>query len=310
MGSTSLFDKRLVFVTGKGGVGKTTVAAALGLAAARQGKRVVVCEVARADRMSRVFRAEGVGYRETELSEGLWAMSVDPEHALEEYLRDQLHSGTLTRLLMRSNIFTYLTAAAPGVRELVTIGKVWELAQLQRRRRQDSPFDMVVVDAPPTGHGLGLLRAPRTFRDIARVGPIHRQAGHIDEFVTNPRRTAVLVVALPEEMPVNETLEFGERLKAEMGMGIHAILVNAVYPTRFTREEAGVLESASANGTVGAALRAAVREHRIARSQLGQVTRLRDEAPSPVRTLPYLFAPEIGLPEIRGLARNLVKAKL
>jgi anion-transporting ArsA/GET3 family ATPase len=133
-----LLDKRLVFVTGKGGVGKTTVAAAIGLAAARRGKRTIVCEVARQERMSRAFRHEGVGWSETELADNLYAISIDPQQSLEEYLEDQIGSRRLAHLLFRNRIFEYFAAAAPGVRELVTIGKVWELAQLERRRSRGS----------------------------------------------------------------------------------------------------------------------------------------------------------------------------
>src|SRR5205823_11982603 len=152
-------------------------------AAARRGKRTIVCEVARQERMSRAFRREGVGWSETELAERLYAISIDPQASLEEYLEDQIGSRRLAHLLFRNRIFEYFTAAAPGVRELVTIGKVWELAQLERRRSGDTPYDLVIVDAPASGHGLATLRAPRTFRDMARVGTITRQAGRIDSFI-------------------------------------------------------------------------------------------------------------------------------
>src|SRR3954454_22949262 len=198
-----LFDKRLVVVTGKGGVGRTTVAAALGLAAARQGKRTMVAEVAQQERMSRAFRREGVGYSETELADNFWAMSVDPQHALDEYLTQQV-GGALGNVLFHNRIFEYFVAAAPGVRELTTIGKVWELAQLERRSKA-APYDLVIVDAPASGHGLGMLRSPRTFGEIARVGPIRRRADAIHGFLTDRSRTGVVSVALPQEMPVNET---------------------------------------------------------------------------------------------------------
>lgn len=302
-----LLDKRLVFVAGKGGVGKTTVAAALGMAAARRGKRTIVCEVSEQERMSRAFRREGIGFEEAELVEDLYAISVDPEKALEEYVQFQLPSRALASVLNRSQIFQYLTAAAPGMRELVSMGKVWELAQLERVRAGAAPYDLVIVDSPATGHGLALMRAPRTFRDIARMGPIHRQAGKIHSFVSDPRTTGVLAVALPEEMPVTETLELRDRLQAEMGMDMDAVVVNGLYPERFSGADAERI--AAMDGQVSpelrAALEAALFEHRRARAQRSQLRRLRRAADGPVATLPYLFEPELGLDQFERLSREL-----
>jgi anion-transporting ArsA/GET3 family ATPase len=304
-------DKRLVFVTGKGGVGKTTVAAALGLAAARQGKRTIVCEVARQERMSRVFRREGVGWSESELAENLYAISIDPQQSLEEYLEDQIGSRRLAHLLFHNRIFDYFTTAAPGVRELVTIGKVWELAQLERRRSSDTPYDLVIVDAAASGHGLATLRAPRTFRDVARVGTVSRQAERIDSFITDARQTGVVVVALPEEMPVNETVEFRGKLVEEMGMAIDAVVVNGLFPERFTGDDAERIEAVNGDhghDAVAAALRAALWEHHRARDQRSQLRRLKrelDGGAESVVTLPYLFEPELDLGAFERLSGEL-----
>jgi anion-transporting ArsA/GET3 family ATPase len=296
-----LLDRRLVFVTGKGGVGKTTVAAALGLKAAAAGKRTIVCEVAEQERLSALLGARVDGYKERELAEGLFGISVDPERAKREWLEYQLRSGTLAGLLGGSRIFQYLTAAAPGLTELVTIGKVWELAQLQRKTPKAAPYDLVIVDAPATGHGIAMLRAPQTFSEVARVGPIHRQAGIIHAFLSNPKRTGVLTVALAEEMPVNETLDLGERLGREMGMRIDRIVVNQVLPERFTAAEAERLESVDGSPAV----RAALTEFRRARVQRSQLRRLRRAADAPVSTLPFLFVPEFGREQVEVLASKL-----
>jgi len=304
-----ILDKRLVFVTGKGGVGKTTVAAALGIAAARAGRRTIVCEVAHQERMSHVFRGAGVGYSETRLRAGLYAISIDPQRSMEEYLRQQVKPEALYTLLFDNRLFQYFAAATPGMRELVTIGKVWELAQFERRDPEALPYDLVIVDAPSTGHGLAFLRTPRTFRDAARVGPISRQAGKIDSFVSDPEFTGVVAVALPEEMPVNETVDFERDLRAEMELGLDAVVVNALYPERFDDEEAERIEqAAAANGSsppVDAALRAAILEHHRARSQRVELERLRGELGRDPLTLPFLFQPELDLDSFDLLSTDL-----
>jgi anion-transporting ArsA/GET3 family ATPase len=310
----SLLDKRLVLVTGKGGVGKTTVAAALGLAAARRGKRTVVCEVAEQKRIPTLFSSEDTD-GETEIAAGLFAVSVDPERAKEEWLRYQLKSRTLAGLLGGSRLFQYLTAAAPGLSELVTIGKVWDLAQLERRTG-GSVFDLAIVDAPATGHALAMLTSPRTFASVARLGPVGRQAEKIDRFVRDEASTGVLMTALPEEMPVNETIEFERSLRDELGLGVDRIVANALHPARFSAEEVRAVESAAQGGGAAtrtaqpsavarAALAAALSEHRRARAEHAQLRRLRRAATAPVATLPRVFEPELGPDHLERLSLEL-----
>jgi len=301
----ALLDKSLIVVTGKGGVGKTTVAAALGLAAARAGKRTMIAEVAQQERLSRAFRREGLGYSEAQLAPNLFGMSVHPERALKEYLGQQV-GGTLGSLLFNNRVFEYFAAAAPGVRELATIGKVWELAQPERRS-PGNRYDLVIMDAPASGHGLGMLRSPRTFGDIARVGPIRRRADIIHGFLGDSRSTGVVAVALPQEMPVNETLEFRVKLQREMGMDTHAVIVNSLLPERFGADETERIEAVNGGHgapEVAAALRAALSEHRRARGQRAQLRRLKKEVPDAI-TLPYLFEPELGLAEFERLSGEL-----
>jgi anion-transporting ArsA/GET3 family ATPase len=302
----TLIDRRLVVVTGKGGTGKTTVAAALGLLAARQGKRAVICEVARQERLAAMFGLDELGHSERELRPGVFGISIDPERAKEEWLKHQLHSGALAGMLGHSRIFQYLTAAAPGLPELVTMGMVWDLAQLERRLGGGT-YDLAIVDAPATGHGVALLRAPRTYADIARVGPIHRLGQRIDDFVRDPKRTGLVAVALPEEMPVNETIDLGARLREQMGMAIDAIVVNGVYPDRFTKADAERMASVDGAGDPGAraAVGAALSEHARARSQRSELGRLRRAVDVPVTTLPYLFEADLGIEQLEALSRDL-----
>jgi anion-transporting ArsA/GET3 family ATPase len=298
---------------GKGGTGKSTVAAALGLAAARRGRKVLLCEVAGQQRATRTLIGHPPTdpYEETKVAPGLWATSIDPDSALEEYLRSQLPSRTLFELLRRSRIFQYLVAAAPGSRELLTIGKIWETAQLDRPwTGAELRYDLVIVDAPATGHGLALLAAPRTFRDVAGVGRIQRQAGRIDAFVRDPDLTAVVAVALPEEMPVSETIELGTALERDIGLELGAVVMNGVYPLRFDASDARELGDARGAVPAGPALEAvdsALALYARTEAQLEQMARI-TERDAPMVGVQHVFAPELTRKDVEQMSERLEEA--
>lgn len=290
-----LADKRLVFVTGKGGVGKSTVSIALGIAAARRGLRTVIAELTGQARAAQTFGIAPPGGEEARLDGGgLHAISVEMERAMEEYLHER--AGRIGDVLAASRAFHAFAHATPGMRELLSIGKVWELSDDPRRVPHARPYDLVIVDAPATGHALGALRAPRTFADIARVGPIANQGRTIDATLRDPAQTAVVAVALPEEMPVTETLTLRRRLRDALGLEPAAVVVNACLPERLgprqAKTAAEALDGASAP-VVRAALRSALSEHARASVQREQVARLADgfaDAPrTPLVELPYVF---------------------
>jgi anion-transporting ArsA/GET3 family ATPase len=302
-----LFDKRLLFVTGKGGVGKSTVSIALGLAAAERGKRTIVCEVASQENASRMFKKGEVGFHEVKVAENLWAISIDPDESLREYLLLQLKVRAMRDLLMKSRLFNYLAAATPGLKEMVTIGKVWELAQPDRKVKKAREYDLVIVDAPATGHGVGFLQTPRTFASIARVGPIHSQARELDRYITDHGTTGAVIVSLPEEMPVNESAGLEQSLTQEVGISVERVYMNAMYPERFSAGEASKLERVLelTAGPPQAAVRAALSQYRRARSQRDQLQRLEHGVSSPVKTLPFVFKPRLDVGELRRLAAAL-----
>jgi anion-transporting ArsA/GET3 family ATPase len=303
-----LLERRLIFVTGKGGVGKSTVATALGLLAARSGRRTIVAELASQNRVGQTFAQQPAVFEEVELADGLFTISIDPESAMEEYLR--VKTGPVGQALGSSRLFQAFAMATPGMRELLSIGKVWELAQLQRRTSGADVYDVVIVDSPAAGHGLGVLRTPRTFAEIARVGPIAHQAKTIAHTIADRDFTSVVAVSTASEMPVNETLWLRDELHTD-GLALDAVIVNALYPDRFSDDEREHLERArsrSRSPLTSAALGAALSEHARARSQAEQHQRLHDAlgpVGPPLVTLPYLFAEEIGPGELELLANAL-----
>jgi anion-transporting ArsA/GET3 family ATPase len=283
------------------------VAVALGLRAAAAGKRTIVCEVASQENASRMFDHTEVGFHEVEMEENLWSISIDPDESMREYVLLQLKVRAMRDMLFRSRIFNYLAAATPGLKELVTIGKIWELAQLDRKVKSGRKYDLVIVDAPATGHGIGFLQTPRTFAAIARVGPIHSQAQRLDRFIKDHAHTGTAIVALPEEMPVNESAALEHDLREEVGIAVDRVYMNGLYPERFSRAEAERLAALAAegDGAVRAAARAALSEHNRARSQRAQLSRLRRRVQAPVKSLPFLFEPELGVEAARRLSRRL-----
>jgi hypothetical protein len=301
---TTLLHRELVFVTGKGGVGKTTVALACAIAAARDGRRTILCEIAGQERAASLFgRARAPRGAEVPLADRLWTTSIDPHIALEEWAGRQIGSRRLVGVLSRSNAFAAFVNVAPGARELVTITKAWELGRADRWDRRARGYDVVVVDGPASGHGVGMLRTPGTFAEIARVGPIASQARRVTQLLEDPSRSALLAVAQAAEMPVSETLELEGRVDRELGRDLDAIVVNAFLPKRFTAAEIDAL--ADSDGSLPAAVAAARSQYGQSVVQQGQLRRLRRHARAEVHTLPFIATAALGPDDVRGLATAL-----
>ena len=295
--------QRFVYVTGKGGVGKTAVALALGLASAASGRRTIVCEQHGQWRVPRAFDLEQPDqHAEVAVAPGLWTISIDPPRALAEWL-----GGTAGRaaaaMLVRAHAVEQLVAAAPGAFDLVTLGKAFDLTR-ERRRDGRRGYDRVVVDGPPTAQAVAQLHAPREYAALVRRGPVGDQARDLAGFIADPGSTRVVVVTLPTELAVNETLGLTADIERELGRPVDLVLVNQVLPLRFAAEEVDLIEHAAATrSSVARAAADAVRRlwARSARQQ-EQISRLRAGVDAQLRELPYLVAPRIGRQELEQLA--------
>jgi hypothetical protein len=319
----SLLDRKLLVLTGKGGVGKTTVSAALGLLAAERGLRTIVVEMGQQRRLGELFGViplqEGA---ETKLRQNLWSISIDPDRALLEWLQS-LGGRVSGRVLASSGTFQYFAAAAPGARELISMVTIWKLTEGKRGSgKRPGGYDLVILDAPATGHALGMLHSPQTFGAIARVGPIASQTRRVGELLSDPARSGYLAVALPTEMAVTEALELQDGLLGQIDRSLDAVVVNGTLPRRFSASELDRINALDGTGLADAtdasshpdgshsvtrsAALAARAVHDRASFQHNQLARLR-RRDFEVHPVPFLFVAELDLPAVERIAGYLSK---
>jgi anion-transporting ArsA/GET3 family ATPase len=312
--SADLLDRRLLFFTGKGGVGKSTVTAATALLAAERGKRVLLVEVDSKGNLTALFERPPVGFDPVEVHPGVHAMQMRTEASLREYLKLNLRVPVIGRLGPLASMLEFVATAAPGVKEILTVGKVcWEVrASIERR----APWDLVIVDAAATGHVVAQLDSPRAIRELVQVGPVRAQTDWMAELLADPEVTALNIVTSPEEMPVSETVDLvataRERLEVPLGIAV----VNRVLPEPFTRSDEPVfaaLRAPLASGALAddvgpgaeAVLDAAGLASALRRSSAVHLARLREAVVLPLVYLPYLFVRDHGLRVTRMVADAL-----
>jgi anion-transporting ArsA/GET3 family ATPase len=308
--ATPLLERRLLFVLGKGGVGRTTVAAALGLSGAACGARTIVAEVSARGELPDLF-GRRAGESEVELAPHLWTIQIDTRRSLDEYLHGHLPLRMLADVVGATRLIGYLAAATPGLRELLNTGKLWELAQTERRVPLADPYRLVVADAPASGHALGLLTAPRTFAQTAQAGPIARQGGRIDDMLHDPARTGFVGVTRAADAAVTELIELRAALRERAELDLDLVVVNYCPPAGASSMDVEALRAALArDGALPSDARAAINralfEERMRTVALEQIARLEQElAGVPLVKLPALYVERMGLADISALASEL-----
>ena len=302
---------RLLIVAGKGGVGKTVVSAALARAAAMAGRSALIVEVEGKSGLPRMFGHPELGYDELVLHKGggteghaeVSARTITPDAALVEYLEDHGLSR-ISKRLVSSGALDIVATAAPGIRDILVLGKV---KQLQR----SEAADVIILDAPATGHAITFLRSAKGLMDAVKVGPINAQARDVLELLEDHEQCQVLLVTLPEETPVNELVETAFSLEDQVGVGLGPTVVNGLYEAyeglATPAEQAATDADVSLLDGEAAALDEAseFRRHRIA-LQAEQVERLSEQLPLPQLAMPFLFESEIGPDELDVLARAML----
>ena len=310
---SDVLDRSLLFVTGKGGVGKTTLATAIALYSAERGRRTLLCEVDAKGDVASQLEVETTGFEPSVVLPNLWAMSMDTEASLREYLKLQLKVPMVGRIGPLAKAFDFVATAAPGVREILTVGK---LCYEVRERH----YDMVVVDAAATGHVVGQLSAPQAINELVRVGLVRSQTRWMVDMLSDPAVTGLAVVTTPEEMPVNETMDLASRLQEHTTVSLCAVVVNRVLPELFAGTEEAVFDRLAkpaarsalgrvAGGDPSAVFDAARLAVTMRRTRAGHLERLRAglDPAVPMLFIPELFTRSQGLRTVRKVAEHVAE---
>lgn len=290
-------------MTGKGGVGKTTVAAALAVAAARRGRRVLVAMCDAKERLSSLLGCAAIGAEIELASEGIEAVNMVPERCLEEYGLMVLKVRALYRAVFENRTVRGFLQAVPGLHEWAMLGKAWFHTTETRGGRPR--YDLVILDAPATGHGTELLRVPKVIVDVAPPGLLRREAEKAWNLMQDPDRCEVLLVTVPEELPVSEAIDLHDALAGEMGLPIRRVVANAVLPEIWNATEEEAILASRPDAQVASLIDSA--RSRIVRTRLQrtQLSRLETSLPLPQVRLPFAYGPEFGRDAVELLAQEL-----
>ena len=295
----SILDRRLLLQTGKGGVGKSTVTAALALVAASRGKRVLVCEVNTKERVSALLGARPVGEQIGRLQDRIDAVVVRPQEALREYALMTVKYRAIYSAVFENRWVSRFLRFVPSLAELTMLGKI--LFHVREAR-----WDLVIVDAPATGHGITLLRVPQAVIDTVPPGPMRSDAEWMRDILVDPKQTSVSLVTIPEELPVVETVELHDALTGMLRMHCDTTFLNRAFEPRFTAEERAALPVDGPLGPLGRAARGhGIRADLTAKYR----EKLRVELELPVVDVPFLPPTgEFGRADIDRVAETIARA--
>ncbi len=302
MSAPNLYDRRLVFFTGKGGVGKTTVSSAFAYSCAQRGERTLLIEINTKDKVSLMFGSAEVGTEITEIEENLYAVNCTPASAMEEYALMMLRVRIVYKAVFENRIIQSFLAAIPGLNELVMLGKAYFHANEKDGDRY--VWDKVVVDMPATGHGLFFLQIPHVITSILSSGHMYEQAVAIQQLLSDEKLTVLNIVTLPEEMPVNETKMLYKAAREQLGVPLGFVIANGIYPMSF---EAGELERLGEPADQHERAIIAAAKFRAARTRLQRryLGELYEATPLPVAEFPFVFAEKLDFVAIRTMAESL-----
>jgi anion-transporting ArsA/GET3 family ATPase len=297
-----LLDKRLWIVSGKGGVGKSTLSAALALRSARADRRTLVCEVNTQERITRFLERPAAGPNITLLEENLWAVDVRPQEAMREYALMVLRFETLYKTVFENRLVRYFLRFIPSLQELVMLGKILYHLQEKLPDGRDK-YETIVLDAPATGHAITFLNVPQVLLRTVPPGPMARDALKMRDLLVDPQVTAAILVAMPEELPVNEALELHAALRDTVKIRTHAAVLNGTFPERFTEADLEALADSPE-------LQRVARSHHD-RAMLAELaaTKLERNLHVPVYEVPRIFTSTFGreaIEQVMGHVERLV----